>query len=253
MIDSRALLNVGQRVRILVLTILMLGLAAGLSIVAYYLWFARHLPEPRYNDAILLGFSLIQLMATALVIALVGFYGESEATTHDLMARTRRFLATSVVESLSRVTADPMAKAEATSVTCDGLIDIFGAGYKLESGRYTLRMWVGLNVRRLIVVYWIDAGGEADASTMAGRVAELFRFTFQGAGKVGWATNYETAVVGERPIVSIWSTVEAGENLLTHPAERLFWVQDVAMMTESAWRTAIRNGLTFSQHSPRPL
>ena len=42
--------------------------------------------------------------------------------------------------------------------------------------------------------------------------------------------------------------------LLTNPLQKLFWSQDVAMMTESFIRTALRNGLNLARRcKPAPL
>ena len=43
-------------------------------------------------------------------------------------------------------------------------------------------------------------------------------------------------------------------NFSTNPLQKLFWSQDVAMMTESFIRTALRNGLNLTTRcKPAPL
>lgn len=51
------------------------------------------------------------------------------------------------------------------------------------------------------------------------------------------------AVEDGEPIASIWLTAPAEKGLLTNPTEKLFWAQDIAMMTGSFLRAALRNGI----------
>ena len=81
-----------------------------------------------------------------------------------------------------------------------------------------------------------------------------FQYTFGGAEKVGYATNFEYAEVDSEEFVSIWTTVFADSAILGNPAEQLFWIQDLAMMTQSVARTAARCGWNLcTLTDPAPL
>ncbi len=69
---------------------------------------------------------------------------------------------------------------------------------------------------------------------------KIFSFTFGGAEKIGFHTFYERAQPDGHDVVSIWMSATAKDVFLTSPSEKLFWAQDVAMMTQSFLRTAIR-------------
>ena len=72
--------------------------------------------------------------------------------------------------------------------------------------------------------------------------------------KVGFSTYYESAQpLNGKSIVSVWSSIKLNHNLLLEPSERLFWLQDITMMTESLWRTSIRENIAFSTETPSPL
>jgi hypothetical protein len=46
----------------------------------------------------------------------------------------------------------------------------------------------------------------------------------------------------------------ADQAILGNPAEQLFWMQDVAMMTQSVIRTAVREGINlYTTTEPGPL
>jgi hypothetical protein len=52
----------------------------------------------------------------------------------------------------------------------------------------------------------------------------------------------------------MWSTVFAEHAILGNPAEQLFWTQDVAMMTQSLARTAVRSKIDLNPTvEPGPL
>ena len=71
------------------------------------------------------------------------------------------------------------------------------------------------------------------------------------------AGNGEFAKLDSRMLLYVpnWARYLAiGVLLLTNPLQKLFWSQDVAMMTESFMRTALRNGLNLTTRcKPAPL
>lgn len=250
MLDSRGLIYVPKTIRVVALFVLGLSLALGLAGTFYFL--AIDDPaSPKFTDWALLGMSLVHLTLSGLAVALVVFYSEREMDTGALHLKLEEFLDKQLPQALSKVSPSYETRHVGSVVHRLGHSDIFGAAYALRSGTQALKLWVGLNVSRLFVIFWFDAGDEAnEIETLKRR----FAFSFGGAEKVGYHTFYELAQVSEnRSVISMWSTVETGKNLLAQPADRLFWVQDVAMMVESFWRTAIRHGLRTSQDDPSPL
>lgn len=248
MLDSKGLIYVPKTIRIVALLILGVTLALGVFGTFYFL--AIDDPaSPRFTDWALLGMSLVHLTLSGLAVALVLFYSERELDTKALNVKLEEFLDRHLPAALSRISPSYESRERGSSVRRLGHSDIFGAAYELSSGSQMLKLWVGLNVSRIFVILWLDAQGDS-----IDELKRRFEFTFGGAEKVGYHTFYEPAQVSEGvSVVSIWSTVETGKNLLAQPSDRLFWVQDVAMMVESFWRTAIRHGLATSKHDPSPL
>ena len=113
-----------------------------------------------------------------------------------------------------------------------------------------MRFWVGINVKRLSTIYFV----KVDSEQQVEELRNIFRFTFGGAAKVGYETNFEYAEIDGEKIVSIWSTAMADNAILGNPAEQLFWVQDIAMMTQSLIRTAVRHNVClYTNTEPGPL
>lgn len=257
-LDSRAVVNLPRALRATLIAVLLLGLTVGVGTLWYYVRTSRLSDQPVYNDAVLLALSIVQVTLVGVVAALLVLYGETDATTDDLRRRTKDFLTRHLPDSLRKVSPDYGGRARGCEVRQLGDSDVFGAAYELAAASSSLKLWVGINVTRLIVIYWVEGNEQTEAVPAAddavNALRHVFRFTFGGAENVGFATQFEPAVSPQgRAIVSVWSTVRAEENLLTNPAARLFWAQDLAMMTESFWRTAVRNGIALSREEPCPL
>lgn len=249
MLDSRSFVYLPRWVRISAISFLAAAVLFGAGF-SLYLALAAAEAGRDHSNLIAISMSLVQTGLSALAIAWILIYSERDLSTEALQQRTEDFLVTQLPRVLRRVTPSYDLRATRTEVTVLGRTDIFGAGYRLENGADSLRLWVGLNVSRLIVIYWIAAKDGMNEQ----RAAEVFRYTFGGAAKVGFDVFYErTRTPGGEEIVSIWATAKANDSLLALPAERLFWMQDVAMMTESFWRTAKRHGVVPTLAEPSPL
>jgi hypothetical protein len=202
------------------------------------------------GELIVFAISIAQSSAVGLVFVIVLFYSRRDANIGTLMVQSDEFLRKHLRDALARITV-PQLGIRGFQVLDGGVKDIFGHSFLLESGEFKFRMWVGLNVRRLFVIYFLERPEETG---FAEKVAKIFQFTFGGAEAVGFKANYEQAVVDGEAILSIWLTTPTEPDLLTSPNEKLFWAQDIAMMTESYIRTSLRNDLKiFTRCLPGPL
>lgn len=213
---------------------------------------------PGNYDKITPTLSIAQTAAGAFAIVLFVLFAERELSTDKLLRRTDVFLEQHMPEGLRKIEIPQLQPGvtvqvevvQRASTVHGGRKDIFGANYEIRLDDFKMRMWIGMNVRRLSVIYFVNA---ADASGVE-LCQEKFHFTFAGAGKLGYDTNFQYAEIGDERIVSIWSTVMADKVILGNPAEQLFWIQDVAMMTQSFIRTAVREQLdAYTRTEPGPL
>jgi hypothetical protein len=212
------------------------------------------------NDASEKVVSLMSVAQTAIgaaVVVLFVLFSERQLSTRRLYEKTNQFLETHLLESLARIEIPQSSKTATVTVReikrpariHGQRKDIFGINYLLELGEFRMKIWVGINVKRLSVIYFVNADGN-DVT----RCQEAFHFTFAGASKVGYSTHFEHAEIEGESIVSMWSTVLAENAILGNAAEQLFWSQDVAMMTQSVARTAMRHGLQLhTETDPGPL
>lgn len=232
--DSKQILFLPPAARILTLVVTLIVLGAALAVALSMIGDAAR------SEWILIAMSLAQLALAAFLFVIVAFFSASDENISHLLKRTDEFLTHQVKDALARVTAPGfgLSKLDVESL---GQSDIFGRSFKLSQGEFSYHIWVGLNVHRIFVIYYVGAGdrGEAHVDTLK----QVFRFTFGGAEAVNFKSHYEYAVVDGEPIVSIWLTAPADKHLLTDPNEKLFWAQDIAMMTESFLRTALRNNV----------
>jgi hypothetical protein len=253
MLDSRSLVYVPRPVRVAALLMLTAVLVSALLVVLYYVRLDDP-ASPKFADWILVGMSIVHLSLSGLAVAVVLFYSAREEGSDVLRARTEQFLSMHMPAALERVSPHYILRQRGCNVERLGRSDIFGAAFKLERDAWQMRLWVGLNVHRIIVIYWVDVPSGEDGDAYTSKMKQVFRFTFSGADKVGFHLNFQPAAsVADKTILSIWATAETQHNLLSQPAERLFWAQDIAMMTESFWRTALREGVAISTQDPGPL
>lgn len=252
MIDSQRFVYIPRPARIAALVALTACFVVALVTVAAFV--AMEDPSaPRFSDWILVGMTLIQLSLSGLAIALVLFYSEREEDATALEAKSRHVLREQMTRMLRKVTPAYELRNTPSKVQVLGASDIFGCGYRVSSGAREMQVWIGLNVSRVFVIFWLLPPQQAAGAAAARAVEKVFQYTFGGASDVGYKTRFEAVEVNGETVVSIWSTVDTGSNLLTEPGKRLFWLQDVAMMIESFWRTAIRNQLAFAGQEPGPL
>lgn len=253
MLDSSSFLHVPKSVRIGALVLLAAVLSSAVFMTVYYVNLDNP-KDPKYSDWILLGMSLIHMSLAGFALALLSFYTEREVSTDILQQKTEQFLDKLLPAVLEKGSPSYQLRHTGSHVSKLGRSDIFGAAYELTCQSNRIKLWVGLNVSRLIVVYWVNAPALNNRDDQKKYLDDIFQYTFGGAKKVGLSTNFEPFISPNGvQLYSIWSSIKLEQNLLLQPSERLFWMQDIAMMTESFWRTAIRNNIVISAEEPSPL
>lgn len=236
-IDAKQFVHLPGWIKLLALVMLLGGLAA--SVVVIYLFFG----DDGSRDWVLIGISGGQFMLTTFVVALILFFSQTDANIATLRDSARRFLAAdgALGAALGQVT---LADGAPLRVAQGERLDLFGHDYALldAAGNMVLRLWCGLNVNRFIIIYRFADPHHLTRprDAFVARLRAILAFSLGGAEAVNYKVNYEP-VPGSPDLVSVWLTVSTQEDLLTNPALKLFWSQDIAMMTESVLRTALRH------------
>lgn len=253
-IDAKNLVHLPLWAKLICLCALSLGIVTSIGFTV------RFFGANDSRDWVLIGITSMQFLITTLVVAVVLFASQTDANIATLSKRAETFLSSTLPEALDRVTLDDEG---ATRIVAERgrLRDIFGYDYELrrrvESGRGELlmRLWCGVNVGRLIVIYRFSDPSRAvplDGSPDAARTLRspgdfikeletIFRFSFSGAEAAGYKKPHFEPLPSDNGIVSAWLTADTTPEFLTDPAAKLFWSQDIAMMIESVLRTALRH------------
>jgi hypothetical protein len=235
-----------------------IGVLATLAITAAVTAVIFLLARQDLKETVVPLMSIAQTAAGAFAIVIFALFSEKQLSTKRLHHKTDEFLEIHLKEALRRIELPSIRKGSTVNVQVierdltihGGRKDIYGASYDLHLETFKMRMWVGINVKRLGVIYFSKVKSADDTQ----RLKDIFKFTFGGAETVGYTTNFEYVVLDGEPIVSIWSTAVAENAILGNPSEQLFWVQDVAMMTQSLARTALRNDINlYTSAEPGPL
>ncbi|NYE63086.1 hypothetical protein FHW58_004308 [Duganella sp. 1224] len=213
---------------------------------------------PAYQEKITAALSIAQTAAGAFAVVLFVLFAERQLSVDKLNQKTDMFLEQQIPQSLAKIEIPQLKPGHTVNVKVlkraetvhGGRKDIFGANYELSLETFRMRMWIGINVKRLSVIYFAAVNNEEDLD----KLQKAFHFTFAGAAKLGYETNFQYVEFGNEKLVSIWTTVMADNVILGNPAEQLFWIQDVAMMTQSFIRTAVRNNILINTTTePGPL
>jgi hypothetical protein len=204
------------------------------------------------GDKVLIAMSVAQLAMGGLLFVVVLFFSQRDENVSHLKLRSDSFLKIHVRSALSAITV-PDAGIEYIEVDCLNEKDLFGFQFRLSAPlKWDYVIWVGLNVNRIFVIYFLPVHGEEIEYLK--KIRNVFEFTFGGAEAIQYKANYELATVNGERLISIWLTAPTAHELLTDPAEKLFWAQDVAMMTASFLRTAHRAGIDLEMRArARPL
>tara|TARA_Y100000310_G_scaffold341227_1_gene439708 strand:+ start:1317 stop:1973 length:657 start_codon:yes stop_codon:yes gene_type:complete len=217
------------------------------------------------NDWLLLSLAIAQASMTFFFVGIVLIFGELGFNEKSVERKTQLFLNSTIPEKLQKISLSYDACNIPSTVKVGNDIDIFGKSYILTTCGRKYSLWFGLNVKRLFAIYFIEADLNNKHFKSSGYdisingykkwlSQEAFLFTFLGAQKVGYSVNFEISKIDDKDIISIWCTVDCSEDFPFSSSERLFWAQDIAMMTESLIRTAFRNNIKVSHDiQPRPL
>lgn len=201
-------------------------------------------------DGLIFSLSVAQTTATGLVLLLILLFSTRDENMNDLIRRSDEFITVHVARALGRISV-PHLGISRFKIVDGGKKDIFGHLFQLVSPKLTFKVWVGLYVHRVFIIYFVKSDGSED---FVDKIRELYQFTFGGAQKVGFDASYEVFEVQGESFLSIWLTAPTEKDLLTNPMEKLFWAQDVAMMTESFIRTSVRGGVEVQTIvDPAPL
>lgn len=248
MIDSKKIIYLPTWIKVSIVTTLALCLISAIYVSLSYIGI------PEHSDWILLSLSLAQLAATALVASLILIFGEREENIEYLKEKTNLFLKHQLPKVLESIEDSKGDKVKASPSSPN---NIFGINYELITANTKIKMWVGINVDRVIISYFIKR--TLDTET----IKDIFKYTFGGAETVGYKVNYEEAktIENNEEILSIWCTWPAindssqlATELLSNPEKKLFIIQDIAMMTQSFLRTAERQKINaYPDSNPGPL
>lgn len=213
---------------------------------------------PAYHEKITPTLSIAQTAAGAFAVVLFVLFAERQLSTDKLLDRTDLFLEKQMTEALRKIEIPQLKRGHTVNVNVleraatvhGGRKDIFGANYEIWLDNFRMRMWIGINVRKLSVIYFVKVNGPEDEANLR----EKLKFTFSGGAQLGYETNFQYVELEDEKIVSIWSSVMADTAILGNPAEQLFWIQDVAMLTQSLLRTAVRERFNlYTSTEPGPL
>lgn len=230
----------------------LLLLATGFTVV-FFLGIGR----ADYGAWIQPSVSIVQIALTGLAYVALVFFTESGQSPVMLKARGDAILTRLLPECFNRITDTQGSRVRTFVGAPSGVV---GRSFDLHTEHTRVRLWVGVNVHRVIVAYFCELPEQEKEDAFRNRLLEVFGPTIGGAMAVGYTepTIQFESIEGYR-FASLWLTWnladKAGnEDFLTHAPTQLFFAQDIALMTQSFLRTAQRQGIRLATRiEPMPL
>lgn len=228
-----------------VLTLLVIGFSVSIFVGVGREDFSHWLPP---------SVSIVQIALTALAYVVLLFFTESSQRVDALQRQSDRVLTRLLPDCLRRVADHGGAQASVRVGEPSGIV---GRAYELDTAHARLRMWIGLNVHRVIVAYFCELPFPDDPQRSLEYMREKFAGTISGARAVGYGEpNFQLEEIDGHRFASVWLTwnLEDREDFLTHTPSQLFFAQDIALMTQSFLRTGQRHGIVLATpFEPMPL
>jgi hypothetical protein len=225
------------------------ALVAGFSVV-----FFVGINRPGFRDWLPASVSVVQIALTALAYVLLVFFTESGQSPAALIRRTQSVLTGLLPATLARITD---VEGEPMMVEVGPPSGVTGRDYRLHSSHAEMRLWLGLNVHRVIVIVFCQRPAGLDDAAFVARLQTSFHDTIKGARAIGYdEPHFQVENIDGHDFASIWLTWDIGieQDFLTHSPSQLFFAQDVALMVQSFLRTAQRRQLHLATAlTPMPL
>ncbi len=198
--------------------------------------------------------SIVQIALTALAYIVLLFFTESSQGVDALQRQSDKVLTRLLPDCLGRISDHQGAQVAVQVGEPSGVV---GRAYDLVSANARVRMWVGLNVHRVIVAYFCELPYPEDEARSVERLQSAFAPTIAGARAVGYGQpTIQLEQIGGHRFASLWLTwnLDSRDDFLTHTPSQLFFAQDVALMTQSFLRTGQRHGIVLATpFEPMPL
>lgn len=195
------------------------------------------------TEQLAIAVSLFQFLATGTALAIVAFYSAKSIGTAHLLAHTTAFLIDEMPRAFkaSLLTSSLNEKDWSTSrqideiatavVKIDHVRGTPSATYGIEALGSHIQMRVTLNAFRFVVLYYVPCKGSVSVETVSTAI-ELVKV---GAESAGYSVKVATNPAPDRQthFIEIYFYRTAEQDLLLDTSARLFWSQDIAVMTKS--------------------
>lgn len=251
MIDGKTMFHAPAWVKIASLSLLAVAFAFSVWLTVVYVGTDK-------ENWVLVALSIAQIALSGLVFVLIYLFSEREYSVVRLEKLARRFLVEDVLAALQKMDFPGIGKPEVE--LAPSASGIFGQAYRLNFGDTKAAVWVGVNVHKVWVIFFIDKHFDPERfpkGCCSESLSSIFEGTLGGAKATGYSVSVEDVVAateqGEsRELLSVWSTnMDTNPHMMSDAHRRLFWANDIAMMTYSFLYTACRNDVPVC-HDPEP-
>lgn len=253
-----SLLHLPKHIKVAVLVVLGTSFLASVSFVVYCL-LDDAVSERLFGPAV----SMLQFTATGGALALIALYSTKTISSGELLRQTTIFL----TEEMPRAFRAAVSVSESdvnrwstkrcvddvctTTIKIDHVRDSPSASYFIEGAGNKIRMRITLNAFRFVVLYYVPRTN----NLLEESVEDAISLVVIGAESVGYThkVTTNTSPDGSSTFVEIYFYKMVDRDLLLDTSARLYWSQDIAVMTKSMLMQLARHGLFTSSPLASPL
>lgn len=235
--EAGSLLHLPRKLKQGIALVLAVGFCASTGFLVFVI--AR---EPADSPLLPSAISLFQFIATGSALSVIAFFSSKNIDSTELLAQTSRFLVEEMPLAFrSALIVRPMneenwsvtnwvAQVSQAVVQTDHVRGTASATYSVQAFGAKIRLRVTLNAFRFVVLYYIAMRKHSPAD-----IEKIIDLVTAGAKTVGYSHRVATnpGLEGEGEWIEVYFYKTTDKDLLLDTSSRLFWSQDIAVMTKS--------------------
>lgn len=201
---------------------------------------------------VLTAMALAQISASGLVLLLIVFYSRREVGMKGIVSKNDLFLSKELPEALKKISRHHVfdwSVRKSISLKVDHVPGELLAFYELKVKHSVIRMSVSFNVRRMVVIYHFPSPESGDLD----HLEQIFETVISGAKNAGYDFAIRVSNFGYTD-GSQYNTLyfycnNLPDDFLLDPLQKLYWVNDVSLMTRSVLIDTIKHAIPTDRAS----
>ena len=249
--EAGSLLHLPKILKRCIAVTLGLGFAGSVFFLVFVI-----IKKPEDSTLLSSAISLFQFVSTGSALSVIAFFSTKNIGTAELLAQTSRFLVDEMPAALRSSLilrplqedkwsiTDSLGDVAKAVVNTDHVLGTPSATYAVQAFGAKIKFRITLNAFRFVVLYYIPRLNHSPED-----LEKILDMVTLGAKTVGYTHRITTnvSIENQTPWVEVYFYKTTDKDLLLDSSSRLFWSQDIAVMTKSMLIQLQRGGVILSE------